>query len=244
VERAVERDTSPDVLEDASELSAVERDVSPERREDASDVTAVPTDVTMEVIVTWKLASSLRAAANSLRVSRAAGAPSIRFVIAVLISTEIFVEREASPEALEETSDESAVERDTSPDALEDTSEDNAVERDASALARSDASALSMLISEEVSLSILAERDTSPEAREEASELRAVERDTSPDAREEASEEIAVERDVSADTEPICWTFPPTIMYTLLLYTHNAPLDTSPSPSWESIVPRNSSPFA
>jgi len=101
-----------------------------------------------------------------------------------------------------------------------------------------------MLNREEASLSILAERDTSPEAREEASELRAVERDTSPDTLEDASEEIAVERDVSADTVPICWTTPPTIMYTLLLYTHNAPLDTSPSDNWEESVPRNSSPFA
>jgi len=146
-----ERDTSPDAREEASEESAVERDVSPFAREvaslsirverdtspdvleDASDVTAVPTDVIMDVTVEWKLASSLSAAANSLSVSRAAGAPSIRFVIAVLMSTEIFVEREASPETLEEASEEIAVDRDTSPDALEDDSEDNAVEREASA---------------------------------------------------------------------------------------------------------------
>ena len=130
---AVDRDTSPDVLEEISELRAVERDTSPERREEASESTAVPTDVIMDVIVVWKLASSLRAAANSLSVSSAAGAPSMRFVIAVLMSTEIFVEREASPETLEEASEEIAVDRDTSPDALEDASEDNAVEREASA---------------------------------------------------------------------------------------------------------------
>ena len=88
---------------------------------------------------------------------------------------------------------------------------------------------MSRLNREEASLLICAERDTSPEALEEDSELRAVESETSPEALEDASDEIDVEREVSADTEPICCTLPPTIMYTLLLYTHNAPLDTSPS---------------
>jgi len=193
-----ERDTSPDALEEASEESAVEseespfarevaslsmrveRDTSPERREDASDVTAVPTDVTMDVMVVWKLASSPRAAANSLSVSSAAGAPSMRFVIAVLISTEIFVES------------------DTSPDALEDTSEERAVERDASAFCLAADSTLSRLRSEEASLSIRAESETSPDALEDASEDTAVDRDTSPDALEEDSEDNAVERDASA----------------------------------------------
>jgi len=43
------------------------------------------------------------------------------------------VESETSPDALEDTSEESAVESETSPDAREEVSEERAVERDASA---------------------------------------------------------------------------------------------------------------
>ena len=193
-----ERDTSPDVLEEASEESAVEsevspfarevaspsmrveRDTSPDVLEDASDVTAVPTDVTMDVMVVWKLASSLRAAASSSSVSSAAGAPLMRFVIAVLTSTEIFVERDASP------------------DVLEDISEERAVERDASAFCLAADSTLSRLRRVEVTPSTTVESETSPDALEDTSEESAVESETSPDAREEVSEERAVERDASA----------------------------------------------
>ena len=132
-ESAVERDTSPEAREEVSEERAVERTTSPEVLEEASDVTAVPTDVTMLVMVVWKLASSLSAAANSSSVSRAAGAPLMRFVIAALTSTEIFVERDASPETLEDVSLLRAVERTVSPSPLSTISEERAVERDASA---------------------------------------------------------------------------------------------------------------
>ena len=132
-DNAVDSETSPETREEAAELSAVDRDVSPESLEDASDVTDVPSEVTMEVTVVWKSASSFNAAANSLRVSRDAGAPSIRFVSAVLMSTEILVTREASAEDRLETDELKADDNETSPEALEETSELNTVEIEASA---------------------------------------------------------------------------------------------------------------
>ena len=103
---------------------------------------------------------------------------------------------------------------------------------------------MSRLKRDEASEEIRADKDTSPEALEDASDESAVERDTSPEARDDASLLMEVDNDVSAETEPICCTLPSTIMYTLLLYTHMAPLETSPSASCESSTPKNNLPFA
>ena len=132
-DNAVESETSPDALEEALELSAVDKDVSPESLEDASDVTVVPTEVTIEVTVVWKSASSFNAAASSSRVSRVAGAPLIRPVIAASTSTEILLTRDVSAEVRLEADELRADDNETSPEVLEEASELNTVEIEASA---------------------------------------------------------------------------------------------------------------